>query len=108
MAVRCEGDSWVMEQLGEKQDFECEITRLGFEHEDFVLCVRRASAPGKGTPWTSNYAVLVTNMHTQRHMIYWGGPGQEWIEEFVADVANGIYGQRTIRHSRQVGGRHVA
>ena len=30
MAVRCSGDMWEMEQVGEKQDFECELSRLGF------------------------------------------------------------------------------
>ena len=30
-----------MEQVWEKQDFECELTRHGLRHEDFVLHVRR-------------------------------------------------------------------
>jgi hypothetical protein len=42
MAVHSEGDTWVMEQLGEKQDFEAELSRLGYRHEDFILRVRRA------------------------------------------------------------------
>jgi hypothetical protein len=108
MAVCCEGDSRAMEQLGEKQDFECEITRLGFKHEDFALCVRRASPLSTGPDWTSNYAVLVTNLPTARHMIYWGGPGQNWVEEFVADVASGIYGQPAIRRAGHAIGLHVA
>ena len=41
MAVRCEGDSREMEQLGEKQDFEAELSRMGFMHEAFILYVRR-------------------------------------------------------------------
>ena len=41
MAVRCEGDYGPMEQVWEKQDFECELTRHGLRHEDFVLHVRR-------------------------------------------------------------------
>lgn len=105
MAVRCEGDSRAMEQLGEKQDFECQLTRLGFKHEDFALCVRRATATGAPAPWASNYAVLVTNMRTARHMIYWGGPGQDWVKEFVADVSNGIYGLPTIGHPHHGSGR---
>ena len=32
MAVRAEGYCWVMEQLGEKQDFESELSRLGYLH----------------------------------------------------------------------------
>jgi hypothetical protein len=42
MAVHSEGDTWVMEQLGKKQDFEAELSRLGYRHEDFILRVRRA------------------------------------------------------------------
>jgi len=105
MAVRCRGDSWVMEQLGEKQDFECELSRLGFRHEDFALHVRRAIAPGSGAAWTAKYAVRVTKIPAARHIIYWGGLGEQWVKEFVADVANGIYGQSSIGRSRQRRGR---
>jgi hypothetical protein len=97
MAVRCGGDPWEMEQVGEKQDFECELSRLGFKHEDFALHVRRASALGTRTAWTANYAVRVTNIPTARHLFYWGGPGEHWVEEFVADVESGIYGRRPVR-----------
>ena len=105
MAVHCGGDSRVMEQVGEKQDFECELSRLGFKHEDFALYVRRESAPGTETAWVANYTVQVTNIPAARHIIYWGGPGQRWVEEFVADVAKGSYGQPTFRHPRQRRGR---
>jgi hypothetical protein len=98
MSVRCGGDTWEMEQIGEKQDFECELTRLGFRHEDFVLDVRRAKATGSRTAWTANYAVRVTNLVTSRHVFYWGGPGEQWVKEFVADVGSGIYGPPTITH----------
>jgi len=86
-----------MEQIGEKQDFECELSRLGFKHEDFALHVRRATALGTGTAWTTNYAVRVTNIPTAKHIFYWGGPGERWIEAFVADVESGIYGRPAIR-----------
>ena len=98
MAVRCGGDTWEMEQIGEKQDFECELSRLGFKHEDFALHVRRTTALGTGTAWSANYAVRVTNLPTARHIFYWGGPGERWVKEFVADVANGIFGRPTITH----------
>lgn len=96
MAVCCAGDTWGMEQIGERQDFECELSRLGFRHEDFALHVRRADAPGARSGWTANYAVRVTNIPTSRNIFYWGGPGERWVEEFVADVENGIYGRPTI------------
>jgi len=92
MAVRCEGDSWVMEQLGEKQDFESELSRLGFRHEEFSLHVRRARASGASASWIAHYAVCVTNTTTQCRNIYWGGPGERWVSEFAIDIAKGLYG----------------
>jgi hypothetical protein len=92
MAVRTNGDSWVMEQVGEKQDFESELTRLGLRHEDFELHVRRALI-GTRKEWSTNYAVRVTNNVTEKHHIYWGGPGQDWIAQFVGDLNAGMYGR---------------
>ena len=92
MTVRCEGDSRVMEMVGEKQDFEAELSRFGFRHEDFSLCVRRAYAPGEKSSWLSNYAVQVNNVITHKSNIYWGGPRENWVAQFVLDLANGLYG----------------
>src|SRR5882757_6423105 len=92
MTVRCEGDSRVMEQLGEKQDFESELSRLGFAHEAFTICVRRVRAPESGTTWLENYSVCITNIVAKRSNIYWGGPGERWVAQFAADVASGFYG----------------
>src|SRR5258705_9005971 len=90
MAVRCEGDCRVMEQLGEKQDFESELSRLGFSHETFALYVRRANAFAGGTNWVANYAMCVTNTATTRQNVYLGGPGDHWDSEFAADVARDL------------------
>ncbi len=87
MAVRCGGDPREIEQIGEKQDFECELSRLGFKHEDFALHVRRANVLGAGSAWTAHYAVRVTNIPTARQMFYWGGPGERWVDAFAADAA---------------------
>ena len=92
MTVRCEGDSRAMEQLGEKQDFESELSRLGYTHEAFLLHVRRVSTLGGATTWSVNYAVCVTNSANNIQNIYWGGPGKNWVSEFAADVARGLYG----------------
>jgi hypothetical protein len=92
MTVRCEGDFRVMEQLGEKQDFESELSRLGFAHESFMMYVRSARAQGSSTNWLADYAVCVTNTTTKRSNVYWGGPCKHWISEFAADVASGLYG----------------
>jgi hypothetical protein len=92
MTVRCEGDCKVMEQLGEKQDFEAELSRLGFAHEAFLLDVRHGNKPGSGGAWAANYSVRVLHISTRRQSIYWGGPGENWVSEFATDVARGFYG----------------
>jgi hypothetical protein len=92
MSVRCEGDCKVMEQLGERQDFESELSRLGFSHEAFTIVIRRAQAREGGTAWLENYSVCVTNIITKRSNIYWGGPREQWVSQFSADVVSGLYG----------------
>lgn len=37
--VLCSGQYGVLEQLGEKQDFEAELSRRGYRHEEFSLHV---------------------------------------------------------------------
>jgi len=97
MAVQCEDDAAVMEQLGEKQDFEAELTRRGFRHEDFELFVRRARPGAQRVEWATYYAVRVTRMESGRSNIYWGGPREHWVEQFIADLAQGMYGAPTLR-----------
>jgi hypothetical protein len=96
MAVRCEGDCRVMEQLGEKQDFESELSRLGFAHEAFTLDVRHAIKLGSTTNWIANYAVCVTNIASKRRNIYWGGPRKHWVSEFTVDAVAGHYGRADV------------
>lgn len=91
MAVRCGGDTWVMEQLGEKQDFEAELTRLRLRHEDFDLYVRRAGLGGSNRDWAINYAVRVTHAPTAKSIIYWGGAHEDWVAEFAMDARRGLY-----------------
>ena len=114
MTVRCDGDSWIMEQVGEKQDFEAELSRLGLRHEDYSLHVRRGGMGGIARGRGSHYAVRVTNIVTGVRGIYWGGPGETWVAQFATDVARGMYRDLPIRRTsrtptgkprRQVGGR---
>lgn len=90
MAVRCAGDSGPMEQVGEKQDFECELTRHGLRHENFMLRVRRR-ARAASNPWNHDYAVIVTHLATGQDRVYAGGPAYRWVRRFAADLANGAY-----------------
>ena len=91
MTVRCDGDSWVMEQLGEKQDFEAELSRLGLRHEDFTLHVRRGGLGRVNKGWGSHYAVRVTHVPTAHRSFYLGGPGESWVAQFTIDASRGMY-----------------
>ncbi len=93
MAVDAEGDFHVMEQLGEKQDFESELSRLGFRHEDFVLYVRRAQVTGRRAAWSLDYAVHVTNRYAGKSGIYCGGPRRNWVARASEDLARGAFGE---------------
>jgi hypothetical protein len=92
MTVYCEGDRSLVEQLGEKQDFECELTRQGFKHEDFTLHVLRQIPRGPKAAWSNDYSVTVTNIVTARSHVYEGGPKWNWVTRSSLDLANGAYG----------------
>ena len=96
MAVHAEGDSRVMVQLGEKQDFEAELSRLGYRHEDFslrVLLVRRGISP---ETWSSDYTVCVTELRTRKANIYCGGPRRRWVAQFSVDLESGYFGHAQV------------
>ena len=91
MTVHCEGDCRVIEQLGEKQDFETDLTRMGFRHEHFVLHV--LSSPSSASEWQKlDYTVTVVNVITERQRVYRGGPAREWVPECSRDLAGGVFG----------------
>jgi hypothetical protein len=41
----------------------------------------------------ANYAVQVTNLASRKCNVYWGGPRENWVAQFVLDLVNGLYGQ---------------
>jgi hypothetical protein len=89
MTVHCEGDCGIIEQLGEKQDFEAHLSRMGFRHQHFVLHVVRPRI----SEWNAqDYTVTVENVAAERQRVYQGGPGKEWVLECVQDLSTGFYG----------------
>jgi hypothetical protein len=87
MAVRCTGEATLLEQLGERQDFECLLTALGLRHEDFALSVRRVVRRNLGD--ASVYAVTVIRHDRDVRHVYLGGPAHAWTERFAANAARG-------------------
>jgi hypothetical protein len=93
VTVSCEGDCEVIEQLGEKQDFETELTRLGYRHEDFTLHVLRSTARGKPADWSQDYSVTVTAVASGKAGVYDGGPTHDWVRQCASDLCRGVLGR---------------
>jgi hypothetical protein len=89
MTVHCEG---VLEQLGEKQDFEAELSRPGFGHEEFTLHVLRQTSEARSPEWNQSYSVTVTHVLTGRSYLYQGGPGRVRVAQFTLDLASSASG----------------
>ena len=94
MTVHCTGESGLLEQVGEKQDFECELTSQGFRHEDFELRVRRVTGRGWSVAWSCDYSVTVARPDHDVRRVYIGGPAHGWVGRFAADLARGLYDRR--------------
>jgi len=97
MTVHCEGDCHVIEQLGEKQDFESELSRFGFKHEHFTLHVVPAERKGPRATPEQEYSVTVANVITEQQRVYRGGPRSEWVPEVARDLATGVFGWPLLR-----------
>ena len=91
MTVHCVGETRLIDQLGEKQDFECVLTRHGRPHEDFTLRVRREATDGAAAAWSHEYCVSVTHRPADATRVYRGGPGRDWVGQFAADLSQGAY-----------------
>src|SRR5215467_14023989 len=92
MSVSCIGDTSVMEQLGEKQDFELQLSQLGFRHEDFKLHVGQAQSGDGESVGAGVYAVDLIHVITAKSKIYWGGRGANWVAKAGDDLARGLFG----------------
>ena len=102
MSVVCTGRIRIVEQLGEKQDFEAELSRRGFRHEEFALHIEAAKSSGSAAGWDSGYDVEVHHGTTQDMRTYRGGPRRNWVSSFVKDLVAGHYGEPTLPLSGSV------
>jgi hypothetical protein len=86
MTVSCAGDCRLLEQLGEKQDFECALTALDLPHEDFALKVVRVIHRELGPQWSQDYRVTVTRLGAGFRHVYIGGPRHCWVRRCADDL----------------------
>ena len=96
MSVLCSGQFTVLEQLGERQDFEAELSRRGYRHEEFTLHVEADCSFESRAGWNPRYEVKVTHAPTQTVRSYKGGTRQDWVARFVKDLMGGLYGDPTL------------
>ena len=97
MSVRCHGNAWIVEQLGEKQDFEAELSRLGYRHEGFALDVAPSTARRGRQRWDPRYSVHVVHAESGLRKTYSGGPSEQWVTDFAEDLARGVFGKPDLR-----------
>jgi hypothetical protein len=96
MSVLGSGQIGVLEQLGEKQDFEAELSRRGYRHEEFTLHVEQDRRYASQAGWNPRYEVKVTHAPTQTVRSYAGGTRQDWLARFRKDLTGGLYGEPTL------------
>jgi hypothetical protein len=96
MSVLCSGQFGILEQLGEKQDLEAELSRRGFRHEEFTLHVEPDPRYRSRAGWNPCYEVKVTHAPTQTVRSYPGGTRQNWVAGFAKDLIDGLYGEPSV------------
>jgi hypothetical protein len=96
MSVLCSGQTGALEQLGEKQDFEAELSRRGYRHEEFTLYVAADPRYRSRAGWNPRYEVKVTHTPTQTVRSYLGGTRQNWVARFTKDLVGGLYGEPSL------------
>ena len=85
MQVEWQGDHKLLDGSGEKQDFERELKRLGYDPGQFLVVVRRES----DVAGPIRYKVHVTQLGTDRETSTLnGGYGKAWVAQFVQDATN--------------------
>ena len=91
MRIEWQGDHRLLDESGEKQDLEHELTRLGLDPSKFLIEVRREpDLPGANGIYAIRYNIFITDLeHPDRDT--WklhGGHGDRWIAQFVQIITN--------------------
>jgi hypothetical protein len=81
----------LIDQTGEKQDFEVALTRLRLSHEAFALHVVRVPGTLGSWDWGLRYSVTVRHIPTGHSMTYLATPSRSWVSSFRNDVERGHY-----------------
>jgi hypothetical protein len=57
-----------------------------------ALRVHRGMDAQSNAVWSQDYSVTVANVVTGRARVYIGGPGHNWVNQFVVDISQGAFG----------------
>ena len=89
MRVVWQGDHKLLDESGEKQDFERELKRLGYDPSQFLVVVRRepdVAEPDGLQP--IRYKVHVTQLGPDHETLTLSGGQGAWVAPFVRDATN--------------------
>jgi len=90
MRVVWQGDHKLLDVSGEKQDFERELKRLGYDPSQFLVVVRREpDVAGPDGLYPIRYKVHVTQLGPDHETLTLsGGHDKAWVAQFVQDATN--------------------
>lgn len=89
MPVEWQGDHTLLGD--ERQKFEGELKRLGFDPGNFLVEVRReAEGEAAGGPAAAHYTVFISDLAHPEHDTckLHGGPGKDWIGRYAKIVTS--------------------
>ena len=76
----------------DQRAFATAVARQGAWPDEFLLDVRRLPGTRPTRAPTATLSVTVWHLPTGRGATYLGGPGRDWVAEFVVDLAGGTFG----------------
>ena len=89
MRVVWQGDHKLLDESGEKQDFERELKRLGYDPSQFLVVVRREpDVAGPDGLQPIRYKVHVTQLGPDHETLTLSGGQGAWVAPFVQDATN--------------------
>ena len=90
MRVVWQGDHKLLGETGEKEDFERELKRLGYDPNQFLVEVRREpDAPAADGLSAIRYKLYITELGTDKEtLVLEGGHGKAWLAQFAQYAIN--------------------
>ncbi len=76
----------------DQRAFATTVARQGSWPDEFLLDVKRLPVKRPADAPAATLSVTVWHLPTGRGATYFGGPGRDWVAEFVVDLVGGTFG----------------